>query len=173
MDAVNLIPPDDSMEIAVLEFVQEFLERNETTVFGSVLLDTGLVSYREWLKALSLCDKKNHIPSIRETCVFVAKNTEDVIVGIGCIRRKIQYDDYLRGDIEFSVRPSMRNKGAATEILRQLLNIAALQGRKSVMLLCSQGNEAARKTILKCGGKPPRIAPYEETEKETYVIELS
>ncbi len=56
------------------------------------------------------------------------------------------------GHIGFSVRPSERKKGYATEMLKMALIYAKTLGLQKVMLGCFSDNIASIKTIVKCGG---------------------
>jgi predicted acetyltransferase len=75
------------------------------------------------------------------------------IVGLIDIRHTL--NQFLReygGNIGYSVRPSERNKGYATEILKQGLEYCKTIHLKKVMLACNKDNKASSRTIEKCGG---------------------
>jgi predicted acetyltransferase len=56
------------------------------------------------------------------------------------------------GHIGYGVRPSERNKGYATQMLRMALQYLKQIGLTKVMLACYQENVASRRTIEKCNG---------------------
>lgn len=51
------------------------------------------------------------------------------------------------------MRPSARQRGYATEVLRQTLLMAKEKGINRVRVTCSRDNPASAKTILRNGGK--------------------
>ncbi len=56
------------------------------------------------------------------------------------------------GHIGYSVRPSERRKGYATEMLRQCLPHCKAPGLDRVLITCADSNEASRQVILANGG---------------------
>ena len=56
------------------------------------------------------------------------------------------------GDIGYGVRPSERNKGYATAMLRYALSVCKEKGMKKAVLGCYKDNPASAATIRKNGG---------------------
>ena len=57
------------------------------------------------------------------------------------------------GHIGYSVCPSERKKGYATQMLRLVLPECKRLGIDKVLVTCEQGNEGSKRTILNNGGK--------------------
>ena len=58
----------------------------------------------------------------------------------------------IYGDIGYGVRPSERNKGYASEMVRYALAVCKEQGMNQVILGCFKDNLASASTIRKNGG---------------------
>lgn len=56
------------------------------------------------------------------------------------------------GNIGYSVRPSERRKGYASEMLGLVLPFCRAFGESKVLVTCDKGNVASQRTIIKNGG---------------------
>ena len=68
---------------------------------------------------------------------------------------KFELTDFLLrfgGHVGYAVRPSERNRGLATQILRQGLALAKAAGFERILCVCNADNYASEKVILKNGG---------------------
>lgn len=68
---------------------------------------------------------------------------------------KLELTDYLLsygGHIGYETRPSDRNRGLATQMLRQGLELAKKFGFERILCICDNDNIASEKVILKNGG---------------------
>lgn len=77
----------------------------------------------------------------------------DELVGRASIRHEL--NDFLEtfgGHLGYAVAPAYRNRGYATEMLRQSLVIARARGITDVLVTCDDDNEASERTIERCGG---------------------
>lgn len=96
---------------------------------------------------------------------------------IGVFSLKFELTDYLLsfgGHIGYAVRPSERNRGLATQILRQGLEMATKAGFSKVLCVCDEDNIASEKVILKNGGvlEDTRYDPEEAVTIKRYWIDL-
>ena len=136
----------------VLEMMAEF-EQTQSAHDGG-FWDAENFVYEEWLK-----NNQNHemginlpeewVPDIQ----LVAFSIDGQAVGFLNIR--LCLNDFLLeegGHIGYSIRPSERGKGYATEALRQGLQVAKEKNIKRALVTCSTENPASRAVIVANGG---------------------
>lgn len=86
----------------------------------------------------------------------------DDIVGRTSIRFELnEFLSTLGGHIGYAVRPPFRNRGYATEILKQSLVIARAHGIDPVLVTCDDDNIASARVIEANGGVLENIVPGE------------
>ena len=170
---LTLVRPDSSTEAAALDFKQEFLDYGETVINGSELLDKT-ERYADWLK--SVTDNANPeavSPDWVLTDTFFAIDENGRTVGIIDLRHTL--NDFLRdfGNCGYSVRPSERRKGYATEMLRQILKIATDAGLHALHLSVERDDLPSVRTIVKNGGVYERSFRFAGEEADIYRIALT
>ena len=148
---VELVRPARKYAGQIMEFKEE-MQRNGDSFDGCAGLE-DCASFEEWIRfeeRLRARYKEGYVPSE----IFLAvRRRDDRLVGIIDYRHPLS-GFLLRfgGSIGYSVRPSERRKGYASEMLRLMLDICRSYGEKRVLLTCGKDNTASRKTILKNGG---------------------
>lgn len=171
MEKINLVFPSMEMELHALNFKREFFDNGEKTINGSYKLDIDKYTYSDWLQVIKDNLSEDTInPRFGLSHTLFAVNDEGEIIGIVNFRHLLT--DFYKGagHIGYSVRPSQRKKGYATEILRQTLGIAKKQGLTEVYLVCKKDNDASKKTIIKNYGSLSRTFKNNEIEYEEYRI---
>ena len=131
---IRLVRPNEKMKDKAVDFKEEFFSHNEKTINGSELLDK-IDDYDEWLKIMTQNMSPETVsPDWVVTDTFFAIDENEKIVGIIDLRHTL--NDFLKdfGNCGYSVRPSERKKGHATEMLRQLLVIAKEIGMNELHL---------------------------------------
>ena len=84
---------------------------------------------------------------------FLLDVEDDILLGAIYIRHYL--NDYLLkygGHIGDGIRPSKRNMGYATEMIRLALFECKKLGIKKVLMVCDKSNIASARTIIKNGG---------------------
>ena len=170
---IKLVRPNSELKDKALVFKQEFLDNHEHTINGSELLDQ-MDDYDQWLRSVTDNTSPETVsPDWVVTDTFFALDENDEIVGIIDLRHTL--NDFLKdfGNSGYSVRPSQRKKGYATEMLRQLIEQARKSGMDVMHLSVERSNEPSVRTIKKNGGVYERSFEFENEIADIYVIELT
>ena len=104
---------------------------------------------------------------VATTTFFAVRKRDQKIIGMIDIRHNLE-NAFLKeygGHLGYSVRPSERRKGYATEIMKMGLEYAKLLGIKKVMIACFGDNIPSVKTIGKCGGTLYETKSYIESKQ--------
>ena len=147
---------------AALAFKQEFFDAGETVINGSALLDQ--MDFDEWL---ANCIRNSDPATVRDdwavaSTFFAVRPSDGAVVGMIDIRHSLA-TDFLKqygGHIGYSVRPTERRRGYATEMLALALERCRELGIASVRLGCYASNEASIRTIMANGGTLIEEKPY-------------
>lgn len=172
MSKIKLVVPTIKYKDKALQFKKEFLDNNENVINGSELLDK-MESYEEWLQSIiNNADIKTVNPDWVLTDTFFAVDADDAIVGIIDLRHELNAFLQDFGNSGYSVRPSERRKGYATEMLSLIIEVAKKAGLDSLQLSVERTNEPSIKTIIKNGGVYKRSFDFGGEIADIYMIRL-
>ena len=139
---------------------------------GSELLDKT-ERYEDWIQSVTdNMSAETVSPDWVVTDTYFAVDESGRVVGIIDFRHTL--NDFLKdlGNCGYSVRPSERGKGYATEMLRLLLKTARETGLKELHLSVEKDNVPSVRTIVKNGGVYERSFAFNGEEADVYRILL-
>lgn len=96
---------------------------------------------------------------------------------VGVFSLKFELTEFLlkySGHIGYATSPSERNRGLATKMLKQGLELAKSFGFEHILCICDNGNHASEKVILKNGGifENELYDPYEKVTVKRFWVQL-
>lgn len=154
----------------VLAYYEEIEANNSESI--------GMGHYRDfdrWLEGMHNRHTGQNLPEgfVRED--FCLCYEGEKLIGVFSL--KFELTEYLLnygGHIGYAVRPTARNRGLATQILRQGLDMARKAGFERVLCVCDEDNTPSEKVILKNGGvlEDMRYDPEEAVTVKRYWITL-
>lgn len=153
MTGLKLIYPSKEYEKKAFEYIQEFKEYN-SEIHGAGGLDR-YDNYDEWLIKLEKDLDIDNIPEGRVPAhtYFFIRESDNKIIGMINIRHKL--NDFLfkeGGHIGYSIRPTERNKGYATLMLKLALQKCRELNLEKVLITCDKSNIASAKVIQNNNG---------------------
>ncbi|MGO5073499.1 GNAT family N-acetyltransferase [Clostridium sporogenes] len=163
MEEIILVRPNKDFREGAEEYKREHFQHGENELPGSALLDK--LPFDEWLELVkNNSNEKTVSPDwVVSSTFFALRKSDSKIIGMIDIRHTL--NDFLKiygGHIGYSVRPTERCKGYATQILKRGLKYCKTIGLDKVMLGCYKDNLPSRKTIINGGGVLEREFIYSE-----------
>ncbi len=170
---IILVRPTLELKEKALAYRKEHFQQGEMIICGSELFDKT-ESYEEWL---TLVTRNADPKTVSENWVvtdtfFAVRESDDRIIGMIDLRHTL--NEFLKdlGNCGYSVRPSERRKGYATEMLCKLASKAREAGMKELRISVEKTNTASRKVIQKNGGVYERSFTFEGETADLYKIVL-
>ena len=174
-EKVKLIKPSLEFNQEIMAFRQEFLEYGGSMDGCGNLINCETTN--EWLKGIDDLAQAETCPDgyVPMTQFICVREADKKLVGVIQVRH--YFNDYLEkfgGHIGYSVRPSERKKGYATEMLGLILPYCKELGLDKVLVTCLENNEASRRVIKNNGGvyESTVYEPNRKANIERYWISL-
>lgn len=173
---MKFIEPTAEYEQQISAYRKEFLERGDSMDGTGAL--RRMEDPKQWLEYCRLCKNPDTVPDglVPATQYIFVRESDDKIVGMLQIRHYFNaFLEQYGGHIGYSVAPSERRKGYASQMLQLSLPKCKELGIQRVLVTCLDDNEASRRTILKNGGKYESTVfePNEGINLQRYWIDLT
>ncbi len=171
---IKLIKPSVEYSDEIMKYREEFLQSGDTMAGCGNL--RGCTTAKEWIDTLDILENEKTCPPDKVTSdTYIAVRIYDKkVVGVIDFRHHIDHPilSVWGGHIGYSVRPSERRKGYATEMLKQNLLMCKEYGLKEVLITCDSDNVASEKTIITNGGVFEKTVEVDGDTIKRYWIEL-
>lgn len=172
---MKLIEPTMEYDRQIQAYRREFLE-TEGSMDGCGSL-RRFETTREWLDQVEALRRPETTPPqlVPSTQYIYVRESDSKVVGVIQIRHCFnEFLENYAGHIGYSVCPTERRKGYATQMLRLALPECKALGLDRVLISCVEGNEGSKRTILRNGGvyESTVFEPGEGVYLERYWIDL-
>lgn len=167
---LNFILPTEENCTDVISFYDE-IEKNGDECIGI----GNYKNYNLWLKEMQDRSSGENLPKgyVRENFYLCYERKR--LIGVFSLKFELT-ESLLKygGHIGYAVRPADRNRGLATQMLKQGLELSKNFGFKRILCICDSDNYASEKVILKNGGifENELYDPYEEVFVKRFWITL-
>lgn len=170
-DNIKLVVPILEHKKIALDFKNEFFAYGEKIINGSEMLDQ-IESYEQWLAGVTNNKSKDTVDAnwVLTDTFFAIREDDNKLIGIIDLRHSL--NELLKdfGHIGYSVRPTGRGKGYATNMLKEVIQIARKANIMTLQLSCMKLNVPSNKIIINNGGKYERDFEYESECVGVYKI---
>lgn len=171
---IKLIKPTLEYSEEIMKYRQEFLHCGDS--MGGCGNLRVCSTAKEWIDTINLLENEKSCPpdKVTSNTYIAVRISDNKIVGVIDFRHHINHPilSFWGGHIGYSVRPSERRKGYATEMLRQNLMKCKASGLSKVLITCNCDNLGSKKTILANKGVFEKDVVVDGEIIERYWIQL-
>lgn len=169
---MKLKNPVEIDEIEFIEFVNEFKSANERFVPYSLnQKDKDFQTYIRRLQeeSLGIDIPENWVPA---STYFLVDETHKIFGAVN-IRHRLTDNLMIEGGhVGYGIRPSVRNQGYGTKILKMALDILREMNVEDVLVTCDKDNIGSAKVIQNNGGKLDSEIEKDEAIIQRYWIKI-
>ena len=160
----RLVEPAEKFEASYRSLVAEFVARKETLI--PIVLQYEASDFKAYIQRL-----RNEAEGIGLPAGYVPASTfwlvdgQNELVGVAHLRQRLNESLMsYGGHVGYGVRPTRRNEGFATLLLRLVLQRAKALGIDRALVTCDKKNLASARVIVKNGGVLESEVPREGEE---------
>jgi predicted acetyltransferase len=150
---MKLVEPSEIDENEFNDFIAEFKKAGEG--LSPYSLNQKGLNFNQYIKSLNDESLGKGLPEgwVPASTYFLVDNSGRIYGAVNIRSRLTEHLKTEGGHIGYGIRPSARNKGCGSKILKLALEKIKELGIKKVLIACDKNNIASAKVILNNGGK--------------------
>lgn len=167
---LTLVKLEEKYKKHLFDMMDEWYATGESIVPYSIR-KTDYHNFFYYLDNLEVKDCQNGL--VPDSTFFCLDTNRDIFVGAVNIRHQLNDSLLLNGGhIGDGVRPTERNKGVATKMIRLALEECKDLGIKRVLIVCNKENIGSSKSIIKNGGILENEIMVDDVIEQRYWINI-